>query len=100
MYKFFQCQKQIFLDSEMEIYYDILKKDQILLQCRSFARLATTQAGGIDSMESIPGLHKSLKIPAQVFCVTKQEPFKRGQAILQPIRKHKKETGLLMRKKA
>jgi hypothetical protein len=33
MYKFFQCQKQMFLDSELEIYYDLLKNDQILLQC-------------------------------------------------------------------
>ncbi len=34
MYKFFQCQKQMFFDSELEIYYDRLKNDQILLQCR------------------------------------------------------------------
>jgi hypothetical protein len=33
MYKFFQCQKQMFLDSVLEIYYDLLKNDQILLQC-------------------------------------------------------------------
>ncbi len=30
MHKIFQYQKQIFLDSELEIYNDLLKKDKIL----------------------------------------------------------------------
>jgi hypothetical protein len=36
MCKFFQYQKQMFLDSELEIYNDRLKKDKILLQCTDY----------------------------------------------------------------
>jgi hypothetical protein len=36
MYKFFLCQQQMFFDSELEIYYDHLKNDQILLHTVNF----------------------------------------------------------------
>ncbi len=42
MYKFFQCQKQMFLDSELEIYYDLLKNDKILLQCSRHSNVTKT----------------------------------------------------------
>jgi hypothetical protein len=41
--------------------------EKLFLQCRKRAVVPARQAGGIDSLEAIPGLLKSLKIPSLSF---------------------------------
>ncbi len=53
MYKFFQCQKQMFLDSELEFYCDLLKNDKILLQCMRYSAIAEASATPYPNLYSV-----------------------------------------------